>query len=192
MNTTKLMIGAAAALTFASGAASAQAWLPMIERQDVLDARLDATVAAGELTPAEASLLQDDMRALVALEGRYRYGGLSAREKLELDRRYALIDDQVRSAIAVPPPVAWASMAERKLDLDARIARGLDTGQLTAAEVEVLREDFNAILQAEANYKVDGLSPAERADLNERFDELDERVLAQRTDAERRYGRNRY
>lgn len=192
MNKTKLLIGAASALTMAAGAAAAQSWLPMIERRDVLDQRLEASIAAGELTPGEASLLRSDMSALVALEGRYRYGGLSAREKLELDRRYALIDDQVRAAVAAPPPSAWVSMAERKLDVERDIARGLDSRQLTAAEADILREDFEAILRAEANYRIDGLSPAERADLDDRFDELGEQILAARTDEDRRYGWNRY
>lgn len=192
MTKMKLMTAAAAALAFAAGAAAAQSWLPMIERQDVLDARLDASVAAGELTPGEADLLSADMRALVALEGRYRRGGLSAREKLELDRRYALIDDQVRAAVAAPPPVAVASIAERKLDLDADIQRGLESGQLTTAEAEILREDFDAIVSAEASYRVDGISAEERADLADRLAELDRRVLAARADEDRRYGWNRY
>lgn len=191
MNKIKLLIGAAAALTLSAGAASAQSWLPMIERQDVLDERLDARLAAGELTPEEASLLRSDMRALVALEGRYRYGGLSAREKLELDRRYALIDDQVRVAMAAPPPVAWVSMAERKLEIETRIERGIENGDLTAAEAEILREDFDAIVRAETNYRVDGLSPAERADLDDRYDDLGEQILAARADDDRTYSWNR-
>jgi hypothetical protein len=132
------------------------------------------------------------MSDLVALEGRYRYGGLSSRERLDLDRRYALIDDQLRIGAAVAPDAGWVSMSERKLDLDNRIDRGVRSGQLTSAEADRLRDDFAEILRVEANYRVDGLSPAERQDLNERFDQLSAEIRVARTDDDRSYGWNRY
>lgn len=192
MNKTKLLMAAAAALTLGATTASAQAWMPMIERQAVLDDRIDAGLATGEITTAEARLMRDDMASLVALEGRYRYGGLSAREKLDLDRRFGLIDDQMRLAVRTGAADSYVAMEDRKLDLDARIEQGVRSGQLTAAEAEALRDDFNDIARVEASYRVDGLSAEERADLDRRFDDLSAEIRVARTDGDRVYGWNRY
>lgn len=192
MNKTKLLMAAAAALTLGATTASAQAWMPMIERQAVLDDRIDAGLATGEITTAEARLMRDDMASLVALEGRYRYGGLSAREKLDLDRRFGLIDDQMRLAVRTGAADSYVAMEDRKLDLDARIEQGVRSGQLTAAEAEALRDDFDDIARVEASYRVDGLSAEERADLDRRFDDLSAEIRVARTDGDRVYGWNRY
>lgn len=192
MNKTKLLVAATAALTLGATTASAQGWMPMIERQAVLNDRIDAGLATGEITGAEARLMRDDMASLVALEGRYRYGGLSAREKLDLDRRFGLIDDQMRLAVRTGGAESYVAMEDRKLDLDARIEQGVRSGQLTMAEAEALREDFNDIARVEASYRVDGLSVEERADLNRRFDDLSAEIRMARTDGDRVYGWNRY
>jgi hypothetical protein len=193
MRNKNLLLAATAALTLGASAASAQVWLPIIERQAVLNDRIDAGLATGEITGAEAAMLRADMRSLVALEGSYRYGGLSARERLDLDRRFALIDDQMRLAVRTSGSVdSYVAMEDRKLDLDARIEQGLRSGQLTSAEADVLRGDFNDIARVEASYRVDGLSAEERADLNRRFDELSTSIRIARTDADRVYGWNRY
>jgi hypothetical protein len=193
MRKTNLLIAATAALALGAGAASAQVWLPMIERQALLNDRIDAGLASGEITSAEASMMRADMGALVSLEANYRYGGLSSREKIDLDRRYALIDDQLRLAVRTGGGAdSYVAMEDRKLDLDARIDQGLRSGQLTAAEADALRDQFDDIARVEASYRVDGLSPEERADLNRRFDELSTSIRIARSDADRTYGWNRY
>ena len=193
MRKTNLLLAASAALTLGASAASAQAWLPMIERQALLNDRIEAGLAAGEITSAEARMMRADMGALVSLEGQYRYGGLSSREKIDLDRRYALIDDQLRLAVRTSGPAdSYVAMEDRKLDLDAQIEQGLRSGQLTTAEADALRADFDDIARVEASYRVDGLSPEERADLNRRFDELSTSIRIARNDADRTYGWNRY
>lgn len=190
---TTLLLAATAALSLGAGAASAQAWMPIIERQAVMNDRIDAGLANGEITPVQASAMRADLAALVALEGRYRWGGLSAREKLELDRRYAGIHDGVQLARSEgAAEVAWIGMEDRKAELDARIDGGIRSGQLTAAEADALREDFAAIVSAEANFRVDGLSPSERADLNRRYADLSARIHVARTDDDRAYSDNRY
>jgi hypothetical protein len=193
MTKTNLLLAATAALALGAGAASAQVWLPMIERQALLNDRIDAGLASGEITSAEASMMRADMGALVSLEASYRYGGLSSREKIDLDRRYALIDDQLRLAVRTGGAGdSYVAMEDRKLDLDARIDQGLRSGQLTAAEADALRDQFDDIARVEASYRVDGLSPEERADLNRRFDELSTSIRIARSDADRTYGWNRY
>jgi hypothetical protein len=197
MRKTKLLLAATAALTLSAGAASA-AWLPIIERQAVMNDRIDAALQAGDLSSAQARNLRADMASLVALEGRYRWGGLSAWEKVDLDRRYAALDDQLRISVASADSTAFdaaasvGSIEDRKLALDARIDRGLRDGALTQAEADRLRDDFDDIARVEANYRVDGLSPDERADLNRRFSELSERIRLAEVDHDRAYSWNRY
>jgi hypothetical protein len=187
-----LMTAAAAALTLSAGAASAQVWMPMIERHAVLLDRIDAGLATGDITPAEAAGMRADMRALVSLEGRYRWGGLSAREKIDLDRRFAMIDDELRIAMRTGAPERVLALEDRKLEAEERIDAGVNSGQITAAEAAALRDDFSALLATEADYRVDGLSRAERVELDRRFDELSDRIQLARTDADRVYGYNRY
>ena len=192
MRKTTLILAATTALTLGAGAASAQVWMPMIERQGVLDDRIEAARDAGEINAAQARMLRADMSALVALEANYRYGGLSSREKLDLDRRFAVLDDQVRLALRPVDNDRWTSIEDRKRALDARIDAGLRSGDLTPGEAANLRDDFDDIARVEASYRVDGLSPSERADLNRRFDELSARIRVARTDDDRVYGYNRY
>jgi hypothetical protein len=189
---TTLLLAATAALSLGAGAASAQSWLPIIERQAMMNDRIDAALSTGEITAGQASLMRADLAALVSLEGRYRYGGLSSREKLDLDRRFSLIDDQIRLAMREGAATTWVALEDRKIDLDARIDAGVRSGQLTRAEAQALRDDFDAIASVEADYRVDGLSPSERADLTRRFDDLSARVRMARSDDDRVYGYNRY
>jgi hypothetical protein len=194
MKKTTILLAATAALTLSAGAASAQAWLPIIERQAIMNDRIDAGLGRGEITPDQARMMRADLASLVSLEGRYRWGGLSSREKLDLDRRYAEIDDRVRltladGAVATP---RLAALEDRKLEVDARIDAGVRSGSLTAAEAQALRDDFDAIASVEADYAVGGISPSERADLMARLDDLSDRIHVARTDDDRVYGYNRY
>jgi hypothetical protein len=187
-----VLAGAAAAAALGAGAASAAPWLPMIERQALLNERIDAGLAAGDVSAPEAQDLRAEMSRLVALEGRYRYGGLSAREKLDLDRQYGALDDELRLAQATAPSDSLATLEDREAVLQARIDRGVAAGELTGDEAAVLRDDIDAIARAETNYRVDGLSDEEFADLNRRYDALADRIDLARTDPARQYGWNRY
>jgi hypothetical protein len=192
MRKTTLLLAATAALSLGAGAASAQVWLPIIERQAIMNDRIDAGLASGEITSVQASAMRSDLAGLVALEGRYRDGGLSARERLDLDRQYAAIHDGVQIARTEGAEVAWVDMEDRKAELDARIDGGVRSGQLTSAEAGALRDDFAAIVQAEVDFRVDGLSPSERANLDRRYADLSARIQLARTDDDRVYGYNRY
>jgi hypothetical protein len=192
MKLTTIALAGAAALALTAGSAHAQRWMPIVERQAMFDDRIAAALEAGDMSRAQATELRADLDALISLEGRYRYGGLSARERVDLDRRYGDLDAQIRIARADGPayPDRWASIESRKLELDRRIDRGLANGDLTASEAADLRDDFDAIATAEARYRLDGLSPSERADLDRQFDQLAARIHWERTD--RQYGYNRY
>lgn len=204
MKKLSLALAATTALTLAAGAAVAQPWMPIVDRQSNLDARIDAGVRSGELTRREATTLRADLATVIRLESRYRAGGFSSWEMQDLDRRYDLISRKVRMETADNQTGwyggrgwndnrgRWVGIEQRKMQLDRRIEQGLRSGQLTSSEAARLRSDFNDIASAEVRYRRNGLDARERADLDRRFDILAAKIRFERTDRDRTYGYNRY
>jgi opacity protein-like surface antigen len=89
-------------------------------------------------------------------------------------------------ALAVAAPASaqsWQSINQRQANLDQRIDAGVRNGDLTRNEAIRLRAEFNDIARLEARYRASyGLSSAERADLDRRFDALSARVRFERND----------
>lgn len=182
-----------ALIAVAPGVASAQAWMSINQRQANLDARIDQGVRSGELTRAEAITLRGDFRTLEQLEAQYRRsgGGLDARERADLDRRF----DQLSSRVYAQKHDRddrgggrWMSINQRQANLDERIDRGVRTGALTRGEAARLRVDFQALARLEAQYgrSDGGLSMRERADLDRRFDQLSARIRIEARDRQHR------
>ncbi|RZJ29196.1 MAG: hypothetical protein EON85_07445 [Brevundimonas sp.] len=71
-------------------------WQPIAQRKHNLDRRIDVGQRNGQLSRREATRLRTELNALVRLEYGYQRGGLSARERSELDRRYDRLSSQVR------------------------------------------------------------------------------------------------
>jgi hypothetical protein len=71
-------------------------WQPIAQRKYNLDRRIDVGLRNGQLSRREASRLRYELDRLVRLEYRYQRGGLSWRERQELDRRYDQLSRQVR------------------------------------------------------------------------------------------------
>lgn len=71
-------------------------WQSISQRKYQLDRRIDVGLRNGQLSRREASRLKTELNALVRLEYSYQRGGLSARERAELDRRYDRLSRQVR------------------------------------------------------------------------------------------------
>lgn len=94
------------------------------------------------------------------------------------------------SALAVAAPAsaqAWQSINQRQANLDARIDAGVRSGDLTRSEATRLRGEFNDLLRLEATYRSShGLSPAERRDLDMRFDRLSAQIRFERNDRQDR------
>jgi len=91
-----LALMASAALTLTAGAASAQGWMTIDDRQARLDQRIDAGVRSGDLSRQEARQLRNEFRALADLEMRYRADGLSNWERQDLDRRFDQLSMRIR------------------------------------------------------------------------------------------------
>jgi Ni/Co efflux regulator RcnB len=86
----------------------------------------------------------------------------------------------------------WMSINERQDQLERRIDRGVQRGDLTRGEAYRARAHFNEIARLEVRYRRNGLSNWERADLDRRFDVLAQQIRWDRRDDQRRYGRNDY
>lgn len=72
-------------------------WQPIAQRKYNLDQRIDVGQRNGQLSRREASRLRTELNALVRLEYSYQRGGLSARERQDLDRRYDQLSRQIRA-----------------------------------------------------------------------------------------------
>ena len=108
------------------------------------------------------------------------------------------------SALAVAAPASaqsWQSINQRQANLDARIDAGVRSGDLTRNEAARLRGEFRELARMEARYRAsnglsmsenlyrrNGLTLAERRDLDRRFDRLDARLTASLNDWDRRRG----
>lgn len=82
----------------------------------------------------------------------------------------------------------WQPINQRQAQLDHRIDRGVRSGDLTRREAANLRAEFNQIARIEADYRRNGLSAWERADLDRRFDDLSSRIRWERNDRQERGG----
>lgn len=71
-------------------------WQPISQRKYNLDRRIDQGARNGQLSRREATRLRSELNSLVRLEISYQRGGLSLRERQDLDRRYDRLSQQVR------------------------------------------------------------------------------------------------
>ncbi|WP_371130949.1 hypothetical protein [Phenylobacterium sp.] len=191
---TLTILAAASVLALSAGAASAQGWTSINQRQASLDARIDAGVRTGDLTRQEAVGLRSDFRAVSNLEATYRRDGLSTWERTDLDRRFDALSNRIRferNDRQERPHHnggnGWQNINQRQANLDRRIDQGVRNGRISRAEAVRLRAEFKTIARLENRYRANGLSNWERTDLNRRFDTLSARIRIEANDSNR-YG----
>lgn len=88
-------LASAAVPAFAQGPRASD-WIPLAQRQDNIERRIDDGVASGQLTRREARSLHEQFRSLLRLEDQYRRDGLNRRERADLERRYDALSNRVR------------------------------------------------------------------------------------------------
>ncbi len=214
MKRTILTAAAFCALAVAAPAIAQPAWQNINQRQAQLDQRIDVGVRNGSLTRDEAMRLRSEFRMIADLENSYRAGGLTMNERADLDRRFDLLSARIQYERADnqdrrgpgwnngrgndwnngrgPGMNNGASINARQAVLNRRIDMGLRNGSLTRTEATRLRSEFQAIANLEARYRVNGLNPAERNDLDRRFDVLQARIRTQMADNNFRWDNYRY
>ena len=182
------MAVAASALAVAAPA-SAQGWQSINQRQANLDARIDAGVRSGQLTRSEAARLRAEFHALARLEARYRASyGLSRAERADLDRRFDALSARIRYERNDRDDRGWMPINQRQNMIENRINAHIRSGRLTRSEAYQLRQEFNEIARIESRYRRNGLTFAERRDLDRRFDRLTAHLEASVYDRDRRRG----
>jgi len=86
-------------------------------------------------------------------------------------------------SVALPASAqSWQSINQRQANLDQRIDVGVRNGSLTRNEAVQLRAQFRQIASLETQYRRNGLTAAERRDLDRRFDALSARIRVERHD----------
>jgi opacity protein-like surface antigen len=83
---------------------------------------------------------------------------------------------------------AWEPVDYRLAHIERRIERGVMRGTITRAEARRLHIELDRLARLEARYRFNGLSYAERADLDRRFDRLAAMVRFENRDRDRDYG----
>jgi hypothetical protein len=177
--------GAGLALAIGS-AAGAAPWVSINARQASLEQRINAGVRDGSLTRAEAQRLRTEFVQLKGVEAVYRRNGLTAGERAVLDRRFNALSSRIYNNRHDAQARGWQSIARREGALTARIDAGVRGGGLTRVEAVRLRSELRGLITLERSYSRNGLTAAERAVLDRRFDGLSNRIYANRHDRQRR------
>ncbi|MFA7261858.1 MAG: hypothetical protein WC068_02445 [Caulobacter sp.] len=157
-------------------------WTNINQRQAQLDARIDAGVRNGSINAQEAVRLRAEFQAIARLEADYRQNGLTNAERADLDRRFDALSARIQSESRDDDDGGWTNINQRQAQLDARIDAGVRNGSINAQEAVRLRAEFQAIARLEADYRQNGLTNAERADLDRRFDALSARIQSESRD----------
>ena len=73
-------------------------------------------------------------------------------------------------------PASWKPLPQRQDQVADEIAAGVDNGALSDLQARDLRDQFKGLLNLEDQYRQTGLTPAQQADLQARYDTLDARI----------------
>lgn len=95
-------------------------------------------------------------------------------------------------AVAVPAAAdaqRWQPIAQRKVNLSARIDQGIRSGELNRREANRLIGQLDSLVVLERRYRASGriLTAGERRELDRRYDALSARVNRQKHDRQGRY-----
>jgi hypothetical protein len=100
--------------------------------------------------------------------------GLTAAERATLDRRYDALQRQIQRNRA-DDDRRWTNLDQRQAGFEQRLNQAVRDRRLTPREAERLRQEFRSIARLERQYRRSrpGITAAERADLNLRFDRME-------------------
>jgi len=146
------------------------------ERQrDVLD-RIERAQRNGNLTRAEYRDLRAEFDAIARIEAQYRASGrgLDRVEREYLDRRFDALERRLREDRR-DDDRRWTRLDERQAQFDQRLDQAVRDRQISARVAAGLRAEFRDIARLERQYRrsAPGITPAERVDLNRRFDRME-------------------
>lgn len=89
---------------------------------------------------------------------------------------------------AIASAQSWMSTSQRQYQLDQQLDAGVRSGQLTRDEAAQLRAEFRNVVSLENQYRSGGLTYSEQADLQRRYDVLEQRIQYNMRDGEQARG----
>lgn len=118
-------------------------WRPLSESRTSFEARLDAGVRNRSLTRGQATRLSTDFNALVQLEAGYERNGIDARERQDLEARWAELNRRVGDNYdgGYDSGDNYGS-DPRGAQIEARIAAGERSGAISRTEAASLRQEL--------------------------------------------------
>ena len=88
----------------------------------------------------------------------------------------AAVPAMAQTLVTQPAPSSWKPLSQRQDDVAARIAAGVQSGALSEPTAHGLRDQFKGLLDLEDQYRKTGMTPAQQADLQARYDTLEARI----------------
>ncbi|NJD55705.1 MAG: hypothetical protein FIA94_04775 [Nitrospirae bacterium] len=150
-------------------------------RIDSQQRRIDQGISSGELTRAEADVLQDNLNWIKQEYSKARDDGRISGEEWNriegsLDQNSKMITDQSKNPIRTIYPPSYES--PRSMSIDERIGnqqhridQGIASGELTLKEAEVIQENLNWIKNRYTRFRADGtLTWQEQRELEDYLD----------------------
>lgn len=163
------------------------AWGNVNQMQVRLDQRIDVGLRNGSLTRSEADRMRAEFRQIVLLEAQYSRNGLSSSERADLSRRLDVLDQRVRMATD-DNDERWSNLNQRQAQFNQRLGTAVRDGRMSQRSADYLRTEFTNIARLEQQYRRNGLTNQERADLDLRFDRLETNFRAQINSQQYGYG----
>jgi hypothetical protein len=117
-------------------------WRPLADSRASFNQRLDAGVRNRTLTRAQATRLTADFNALVQLETGYARNGIDARERQDLEARWADLNRRVGDDWRDGGYDAGYGQDGRAVALEARITAAERSGRISRAEATRLRDEL--------------------------------------------------
>lgn len=117
-------------------------WRPLSESRASFDARVNAGVRDRSLTRTQATRLTSDFNALVQLEAGYQRNGIDARERQDLESRWAELSRRVGNDDGGYQTGDDYGSDPRAAQIEARIAAGERNRQISRTEAASLRQEL--------------------------------------------------
>lgn len=145
--------------------------------QREFDARIDAAVRDRRLSRTDATRLRTDYAALIRTEAQYQQGGLTARERQDIETRLDALDARIGDTGYGAGGGSATRTPEARLDAIARAlpASGLST--TAQAQLRIEHEDLTRLAAAYARFNA---SSDDRAYLDRRLADLETRARVRR------------
>lgn len=163
------------------GQADQYGWQSMSQRQAEVDTRIDAALRDRALSVGDAAQLRAEFQAIVRLENQYQQRGMTNAQQTDLNRRFealtARIPNQGQYGQYTPyGQYGWESISQRQAQIEAHLNAALRNRTLSNWQAARLRADLSALVRLETQYSQGGMTSAEQADLDRRFDALSAQI----------------